>query len=444
MTPKQPSFMQFQSFHAHYIPPNYKIEVLQHPNRARACGAAKLFAGRRTIDPPPIVKVSLMDESGDNIIERTINQLILFVSAEPITDPNEIQASSLQFPSKNNKSDSSRESLPNSDKHKRPKVDSGPHKIRDNGELLYGETTVAATIMNPELRDIKDDGLKGFFVFNDLSIRYEGYYRLIFQLYEMPYIDGASSSSSNINMAKLVFRTSVKSNVFRVYTAKEFPGLAPSTELDQVLKNLGSRIRIRKITGTKRGSTGSRKMKRNSDINHNLDSEGSSEPKKSSMVSPMDLGTTSTLPKISNLLNADDGYPPQTSRTSWVPTDNNPTTFPVSASTSTSTSSSRSSISAPSYLSPPSSSSSCSVPAFLGRAPVLPPLNSMLPQSEFQNSHQRYHSSSSFDYPKQPDSALSSPFQYNSIINDPTVPFTFPSRTGSPFQHSPSPSYREF
>ena len=71
------------------------------------------------------------------------------------------------------------------------------------------------------------------FAFPDLSVRQEGFYCLHFCCYE---IDGAD----------IIPRASVKSNTFRVYSAKEFPGMGETTALTQVLKSFGIRVKCSK------------------------------------------------------------------------------------------------------------------------------------------------------------------------------------------------------
>ncbi|ORY02697.1 hypothetical protein K493DRAFT_207904, partial [Basidiobolus meristosporus CBS 931.73] len=73
----------------------------------------------------------------------------------------------------------------------------------------------------------------GFFVFPDISVRLEGYFRLRFSLYE---IDGSSVS----------YASSTVSDVFTVYPPKQFPGMSESTLLSRYFAEQGVRIRIRK------------------------------------------------------------------------------------------------------------------------------------------------------------------------------------------------------
>lgn len=77
------------------------------------------------------------------------------------------------------------------------------------------------------------------FVFPDLSIRQEGHYRLRAVLYER--------IGENV-----VWRASTVTNTFRVYAAKEFPGMAETTPLTHVLKDYGIRVKCSKSIRGKR------------------------------------------------------------------------------------------------------------------------------------------------------------------------------------------------
>lgn len=74
---------------------------------------------------------------------------------------------------------------------------------------------------------------KGIFAFSDLSVRQEGLYRLIFYLYELVDND-------------VLYQGSIESSIFRVYAAKEFPGMQYSTNKTRDLKNQGVKIRVKK------------------------------------------------------------------------------------------------------------------------------------------------------------------------------------------------------
>jgi hypothetical protein len=73
----------------------------------------------------------------------------------------------------------------------------------------------------------------GVFAFTDLSIRQEGTYRLMFDLFEL-------------TNGEAVWRSKITSAVFRVYPAKSFPGMAQSTDFTDILKKHGIRVRVSK------------------------------------------------------------------------------------------------------------------------------------------------------------------------------------------------------
>jgi len=93
---------------------------------------------------------------------------------------------------------------------------------------LVGETT-------SNLHRIRDDNdrRRHVAVFPDLSVRLEGEYCLMFHVYEI--FDGACIHQKSIN-----------SNTFRVYPAKEFPGMAETTPLTMLLKQHAIRVKTSK------------------------------------------------------------------------------------------------------------------------------------------------------------------------------------------------------
>lgn len=73
----------------------------------------------------------------------------------------------------------------------------------------------------------------GFFVFGDLSVKHEGFFRLRFSLYQM---EG--------NCVHLIKTTD--SQVFTVHATKNFPGMQESTFLTRSFSDQGVRLRLRK------------------------------------------------------------------------------------------------------------------------------------------------------------------------------------------------------
>lgn len=85
----------------------------------------------------------------------------------------------------------------------------------------------------------------GYFIFPDLSVRHEGYYRLVFTLYEQVK-DSADEDEDDNGETGFYNRMAIKSKEFTVWSAKKFPGLASSTELSRVVAEQGCRVRIRR------------------------------------------------------------------------------------------------------------------------------------------------------------------------------------------------------
>jgi len=111
------------------------------------------------------------------------------------------------------------------------------------------ENALTGTVVSSlySLKDT-DNSQGGFFVFGDLSVRKEGYYRLEFTLYELKLGD-----------RECWMLNRVLSDRFQVFSQKEFPGMAESTFLTRSFSDQGVRLRLRKdsrsITTRKRNSS---------------------------------------------------------------------------------------------------------------------------------------------------------------------------------------------
>ena len=114
---------------------------------------------------------------------------------------------------------------------------------------------------DPEAPNSSDEAarLGCFFVFPDLSCRQNGLYRLRFTLMKvnietMP--EGGQGSIAG----------SIDSEVFEVFSAKDFPGMRASTKLTKELKKQGATVSVKKGKGER---------KRGSDASDRSGSEGS-------------------------------------------------------------------------------------------------------------------------------------------------------------------------
>ena len=91
-----------------------------------------------------------------------------------------------------------------------------------------------------------------FFVFPDLSCRQNGFYRLRFTLMKV-----------NVEMTPTGGRSSivgtVESDVFEVFSAKDFPGMRASTALTKELKRQGAAVSVKKGNEAKAGKKGKKR-----------------------------------------------------------------------------------------------------------------------------------------------------------------------------------------
>ncbi|KAK9238875.1 velvet factor-domain-containing protein [Lipomyces kononenkoae] len=175
--------------------------IVQQPDRARACGNAD--RDRRCLDPPPVLKLevrSLATGEVDIQYMKRYSWIVQCFLYSPSTDNGQDEQLSLQT----------------------------------GGRLLIRGNMVS----NAQYADLGIEGHKGescYFCFPDLSFSVAGYYRLKFQ---WAWIDHNISSHSHQvrSMGMMGFQIS---DVFRVYSAKDFPSMLPMTQISLALKRHG-------------------------------------------------------------------------------------------------------------------------------------------------------------------------------------------------------------
>ena len=84
-----------------------------------------------------------------------------------------------------------------------------------------------------KVKDITNNADVAFFVFGDLSVKLEGYFKLKFTLFE-------------VQGKEVAYITDVTSQAFPVYNTKTWPGMGESTPLTRMLSDQGIRLRLRK------------------------------------------------------------------------------------------------------------------------------------------------------------------------------------------------------
>ena len=142
--------------------------------------------------------------------------------------------------------------------------------------IAHGRVAPPATAQVPVLTGMPVSGMAyldrpseaGYFIFPDLSVRHEGKYRLSFNLYEETkqpkdadaeppaetkpkVIKGTAEPDASFD-----WRLELKSDVFDVFSAKKFPGLAESTALSRTVAEQGCRVRIRRDVRMRRRGDG--------------------------------------------------------------------------------------------------------------------------------------------------------------------------------------------
>ncbi|KAI5780191.1 velvet factor-domain-containing protein [Peziza echinospora] len=189
----------------------YRIQVRQQPVAARACGFGE--RDRRVIDPPPIV------------------QLIS-------NDPNNHDTNELRYPF-------------NVVHCTLYSVDGQTDETALTGMDKRLTRRLMGTLVSSPFVGVDEEGKDGcFFCFPDLSCRTHGKYRLRFVLMRL------EPSELHPEVFTPII-TETMSDIFTVYTAKEFPGMRPSTALTKALKRQGCAISVKKGNEKAIGPSGS-------------------------------------------------------------------------------------------------------------------------------------------------------------------------------------------
>ncbi|KAK5997868.1 Developmental and secondary metabolism regulator VEL1 [Cladobotryum mycophilum] len=191
----------------------YQLTVLQQPERARACGSGmKANSDRRPVDPPPVVELRIIEgpsvEEGKDITFDYNANFFLYASLE--------QARTLAH----------------------GRVQNG---AANNPPILTGVPASGMAYLDRPTE-------AGYFIFPDLSVRHEGYFRLSFSLYETTKEEkdfDLEPAESDLPPG-VDWRMEIKTQPFNVFSAKKFPGLMESTSLSKTVADQGCRVRIRR------------------------------------------------------------------------------------------------------------------------------------------------------------------------------------------------------
>ncbi|KAL1850449.1 hypothetical protein Daus18300_012927 [Diaporthe australafricana] len=213
---------------------HYDLQVLQQPERARACGSGpKSSADRRPVDPPPVVQMKIFEGAHrENAKDITFAYNADFFLYANLHHAHEVASGRVAPPST-------------------PPVLTG---MPVSSMILLDRPTEA-----------------GYFIFSDLSVRHEGKYFLTFSLMEEVKEDRDKDADEPMSGTDEIvgpdmgpgqemrcwnFRTTVQTDDFDVYSAKKFPGLQESTLLSRTVAEQGCRVRIRRDVRMRRREKG--------------------------------------------------------------------------------------------------------------------------------------------------------------------------------------------
>ena len=195
------------------------------------------------IDPPPIVQLSLTDfnptsQSDLDELRWPFNVVhCILLSVPPLTSSSTLSADVTAIADPNNTQKLSRR--------------------------LMG-TLVASPFVgiDPDILPSANDNARigCFFIFPDLSCRQNGLYKLRFTLMKIGMESIPTGGRTNV-------LGTVESDIFEVFSAKDFPGMRASTALTRELKRQGAAVSVKKGNEGKARQKGKKR--------HSSDSEGS-------------------------------------------------------------------------------------------------------------------------------------------------------------------------
>ncbi|KAI8880868.1 hypothetical protein K501DRAFT_254273 [Backusella circina FSU 941] len=201
----------------------YKLIISQHPVRARCCGFGE--KDRRPIDPPPIIQLYIERSDGTlkNAIDDADNISLFVVQCDLFSEDGRESRNHVFNPSIA-KGDTS------------ATVTSG--RLMTFEDPSPTKTLMGSNVSSGYQLCDANNQMGIFFVFQDLSVRIEGRFRLRFLFTNL-------SAGDPLTMSTQV-SDEVMSEPFTVYSAKNFPGMTDSTLLSQCFAHQGIKISIRK------------------------------------------------------------------------------------------------------------------------------------------------------------------------------------------------------
>ncbi|KAL4887145.1 velvet factor-domain-containing protein [Aspergillus karnatakaensis] len=224
--------------------PRFSLHIRQQPIAARACGAGD--RDRRPVDPPPIIQMILMhadpsSEDGRSILQDprfTVGCLLYPVQdsaflGSPTTEEGKtdlgINFEDSNAPGQATPLLSGKAFVSPFYVDEEPDPKTAPPLPKSSSQSHFPETTTLSHVslgQSPQSRPPVS-----FFIFSDLSVRKAGLYRLQFRLMNWGAVEDTGQSMPILAEAW--------SEPFRVWPAKDFPGMRDSSDLTLRLKELG-------------------------------------------------------------------------------------------------------------------------------------------------------------------------------------------------------------
>ncbi|KAJ1930090.1 hypothetical protein IWQ60_000633 [Tieghemiomyces parasiticus] len=227
----------------------FDLQIVQQPIRARMCGFGD--KDRRPCTPPPILKLIAYDKAGRPVDPSTIDTSFLVVHADLWSADGKAQQNLVLHPSLASTGGTILDGA-DDDRGAPPAVGPSPQpsavgttppqrpgllppgKAMETRNLIGSPATSACKLYDTENR------LGIFFIFQDLSVRTEGNFRLRFSFVDI------GTSDNQLTMGQDCVRQVVLSDVFTVYSAKKFPGMIESTPLSKCFVKQGIKISVRR------------------------------------------------------------------------------------------------------------------------------------------------------------------------------------------------------
>ncbi|KHN98250.1 VeA protein [Metarhizium album ARSEF 1941] len=227
----------------------YQLTVLQQPERARACGSG--MKGQDESLESTLVTVVVYGRISTRLshprVEGILGESAPNSDRRPVDPPPVVELRIIEGPSADEGKDITFDYNANFFLYA---------SLEQARTMAHGRVQNSAATNPPILTGVPASGMAyldrpaeaGYFIFPDLSVRHEGYFRLSFSLFETTKEEkdfDVEPVHSNLPPG-VDWRMEIKTNPFNVFSAKKFPGLMESTQLSKTVADQGCRVRIRR------------------------------------------------------------------------------------------------------------------------------------------------------------------------------------------------------